>query len=385
MLSKKMEIPFRGTTSTQEFNEFINNTHSDLMELYAENLACKVAIEDFTENIAIENKLLVEKILEIENASTNKETKNTISFFNPNSLVDSSNAKIDTTYGILTANTTDSVSKVLLKGVSGVPLVPSSLDVKVYEAQTLEELKPENLSNSVATNLANAFSPNPNNIWKRKVTGKGKYTYAAIKIVLPPNIINHMRVNCLKLIPFPSFSMSLVDVQYRGAGSWTRLATYPTELVDGFNKPVEIQKISPIKFIFPAQDMTELLIYIKQNSYEEEPGVDTILYGFKHIGVEYLRFNDSVNTEAVFEIKHPMANKLFNKIIDIDVSHTDTSIDPGDISLLLFKDRDCFNEIALGEALLATNTIYAKLTFSCSSKVSPMFDKLTLEYESITI
>ena len=259
LVTSKKLAQFRGPSMSKDINEFIDNMHYDLTQLLG--LANKHTV-DIPSNQGIlmnENLFLNMKISALEQAlsdiiATISGTKTlTHTFTSSDNIVSSSNVDVDTTYGIAYRDIQHNVSKVYLKKVdTGDILIPKSLGMSVYESTSpFSDITADLSAYEVDEDLTGSI--NGDSAWQRVSVKSAAVSdvYAVIKLTLPQNIVNHMRVNSISLIPSPQFAYTLLDIQYKNGFDWFRLPTYPTHEVAGQTVPDELTEFSSTQFTFP--------------------------------------------------------------------------------------------------------------------------------------
>lgn len=400
LVTEKIRAQFRGPTSSSEFNEFISNAHYDLTQLYDLAVTHDVKIPNNLDMVLTQNYFLRKKIDELSDLIANIEasledpSNYTSSFSNPNSSSQVGSEPLiytDEEYGVAYQQMEDSVSKVYILDKDDNTVVPESLEVTLYESTSpISDLT--DIDNGLKVDIANTediFDGDKNNPWIRKFSTESPIDsiYAVFHIKLPSNIVNHYRVNNITLNPYPEFSKNLLDIQYKGSSSWHRLPTYP-EYEDGGNiHPLEIEDIPRTRLIFSHQDITELLIYIKQDQYIEDGSSRIFPYGFYNIGISYTRFEET-DGKMLIEFTHPQVEtKGFEVIQDIIPILSNTGLDREDlVSTKLYLDEGVNEEGELGGVIpaLYQDNVFIEVTLSCDSTgTPPMLEGMKIEYTSI--
>lgn len=398
-ITKKAEVAFRGPTSSEEMNDYINDSHYDLTQLF--NLASEhgIKIPANLDLLMRENHFLVQKIndlaIQLQNLEDQVANNNTMlrTFHSTvNTVAGNPSTVVNTNYRALLQPIVQEVSKLYLLS-DGKSVMPQELQVTLYESDTafadITNIDP--MYEVEDQNIYNAFDVDDTKYWQRKVAKDASVNelYAAIHIKLPQNIINTLKANTIYLIPSPQFSQSILDIQYKQVNTWHRIETYPVTIA-GQTTPNEIPESSNEIFVFPQVDMTELVIYIKQPNWFDEDSQHVFVYGFNNIGVFFSRFDESDTTIQVkFELPNPGLN--FNTIDAVIINSAKGGVDLSDenysglVSYVVLPEGSS-TPIELGATLQAgITTVYVELTVKTnkSVNVSPVIGGIELEYTTV--
>ena len=392
LVTSKKLAQFRGPSMSKDINELIDNMHYDLTQLLGLANKHKVDIPNNQGMLMNENLFLNMKISALEQAlsdiiATISGTRTlTHTFTSSDNIVSSSNVDVDTTYGIAYRDIQHNVSKVYLKKVdTGDILLPKSLGMSVYESTSpFSDITADLSAYEVDEDLTGAI--NGDSAWQRVSVKSAAVSdvYAVIKLTLPQNIVNHMRVNSISLIPSPQFAYTLLDIQYKNGFDWFRLPTYPTHEVAGQTVPDELTEFSSTQFTFPYVQATEIVIYLKQSNYIESGGDRLFIYGFRNIGVSYTRFDESSTCTVRVKFDIPNPSDSFQKITSITPMYGLGGIATG-VSLKLYLDDSTTTETPLNTVLpVGTKSVYIEATIECgSSGISPLLNGIRMAYTTI--
>lgn len=401
-ISEKREAQFRGPSSSEDFNKWMDDNYYDLIQLF--NFATEYGIEIprnmemlVVENITLQKKLNslqslidnITKALTSENKVLYKSFASSVTFADS---TDGINLKHDTDFGLLKIpHVQEEISKIYLVDLNKQSFIPKTFQSKVYESVEPIDIKeatidlPDVASND--SNLLDMFDGDKSSFWLRKTIKDSSVSdvYFCIELDLPINIINHTRANILTIDPTPLSSITLLDIYYRTVNDWQRLPSYPTKEIGGQIQPVEINDLGRMKFCFPTRDVVGVRIYCKQSNWFLENEMRNFYYGFRNIDVKYMAFRTKTSKIRVaFDI--PDQEKMFTSILSVKPIFSDGSIVGSDLFSvykihynLAGQDR----EANLGEPLPAgVQRVYVEIGLMLSSQVSPLLSGLVMEYES---
>lgn len=410
-ISEKREAQFRGPSSSEDFNKWMDDNYYDLIQLF--NFATEYGIEIprnmemlVVENITLQKKLnsLQSLIDNITKALTSENKVLYKSFASSATFADSTdgiNLEHDTDFGLLKIPHVQEISKIYLVDLNKQNFIPKTFQAKVYESLEPIDISVATIEPGIGlikvadgdSDLLNAFDGDKSSFWLRKTSIPPNVTpntsasevYFCIELELPINIINHTRANILTIDPTPLSSITLLDIYYRTVNDWQRLPSYPTKEIGGQIQPVEINDLGRMKFCFPTRDVVGVRIYCKQSNWFLENEMRNFYYGFRNIDVKYMAFRTKTSKIRVaFDI--PDQEKMFTSILSVKPIFSDGSIVGSDLFSvykihynLAGQDR----EANLGEPLPAgVQRVYVEIGLMLSSQVSPLLSGLVMEYES---
>lgn len=383
--ASKMQIDPHGNKLSKDINEFFNNVGYDLNALYA--LAAQHGIE-IPRNYDIllrENISLERKINSLESRiDALADVKRVVSFYDTSSVEAVVDCVVNTDYGYVARDTDEVISKIYVPGVNS-NFIPRTLGVKLYEStSTVADITTYASGEVTDSNILMAFDGTPSTVWQRNSIQETNIDtlYAVLHLTLPTNIVNHMRVNSITLDPSPEYAFDIMDIQYKTASQWHRVSTFGNE--EG--TPTAHTSIPKEELIFPKQDVTELVIYIRHTASTTESAHHVFTYGFKDIGINYKRFSEDNSGNVVVSVVHPGA-EYFKKITDITVEYDRGGIVGTEVPLLsLYSDFSSTRAYggASSDVPLNTKTIYIKAPLVCDdSGTSPMIKRIVVDHTSI--
>lgn len=398
---------YKGPSSSAEFNKLRNDIHYDLTQLFDvanrndETIKANMDIV-LRENFFLQNKVaelegLVEKIatdLLYKNEGLKKQ-RLIKSFYSLDGLYDGDLAKqayINTMYGYLSVPPSDSVSKISYKTDTGSVVIPSSLQVQVFESNSNQPIDEETGAYTYYTiedeNVIKAFDRDKNSFWVHTSSFSEdsgiNEVYGIMHIKLPLDILNNVHANTLVLNPFPEYSLRIQDIQYKGySDQWHRLENYPVEKLNGVDETaVEIQNAGKMVFSFPKTEITEIQIVFSQPYWFTSEGKREFTYGFQEIELEH-RVVNNTEAEIVSEFSLTGTTKRFSMIQKptvVPALGSEALIDDL-VEHKLYYSKDLANEFSFGNEIMAPiQKVYIKTIIRGQGEVVPMVKQINLDY-----
>jgi hypothetical protein len=304
-ISAKVEAKLRGPSSSEEVNQWMNQSHYDLVQLFNRANELGQIIPDNMKSLVLENIFLQKRLNELfallENLQQNVSGNSRLlhNFYIADSLKNVLGyqvPEIDPDYGVLKVPANQEISKLYYVDTSGSNLIPRTLDCKLYESTSPIDISMQSIDLAAIDDygLKNIFDGDWSSFWVRKSDQNTSVNevYFCLEITLPMNIVNHSRGNALYLNPVPLESMTLLDVWYKGVGDWNRLSTYPVTEVNNDIEPKALEELGQIAFSFPTRDVLALRIYGKQANWIYENNNHSFYYGFRNIDLNYVSVKD---------------------------------------------------------------------------------------------
>lgn len=304
-ITKKEEVALRGGTSSEFINKMQNNITYDINKLYQIATEHGVNIPKSQDALLRENYFLQKKLIELETRVSALENPLNILeklFTNSDNVsyqLDPTNDKyvienplsVDIQHRVTELPISSNTSKVHLLDSKNKVFIPKSLDVDVYENNTLLQTN---------NDVKNMFNKSDKDIWMHTTETANTVTSMdyRIDVKLPQNIINHQKVNTIALHPAPSFSFSITNIEYKDAsGNYHTIETFPRDS-DMNLKP--LTSTSDVKFVFPDIETTEVRIHINQPNYFDE-STRKFVVGFQEIDISYTRYANVTDGSALLQ------------------------------------------------------------------------------------
>lgn len=406
LVTSKNEINYKGTVSSTTMNEFVEDVHYDLSQLMSVATEHAITIPEHMKTLLRENYFVTRKIEALQATLANlANVHNGVavhSFASDTNIVSQNNVTVDTVHGIAHADIQSTTSKVHLLDLSGKPMVPRALSVRVYEtenpiADITDERLPFTYDQSADANLVKAFDGDIDTVWTREYRSP---TATSLNVVmhidLPTNIANHMRVNSITIDPCPEYSMTLHDIQYQTTtGNWYRFDTYPVDTQPTGQEPVPFDAISNIKFVMPRKDVTAVVLHFSQPTWFTEGTDRVFVYGFRNIDIDYVRFDNATTGKVRVKMQHPLGQS-FHYIKSASAVWPETGIESG-VSLALYTDPETQFPWPMGWPMgddiqsnpelalpVGTKDIYIEASINCDATgTTPLISGIKVEYVSV--
>lgn len=396
---------YKGPANSAEFNELRNDIQKDLTNLYEITNKHEEEIKEnmdiiLREQFFMQNRIekLQRKVLELEAEQQAKETgeasKMLRSFYHMEGLRDGDNNKqvsIDVTRGIVSPLTTQMQSKLSYVNDKGEYIIPKSLEVTLAESNDTQPL--DEGGNLIyyaidQTGIEKGIDGDRNTFWVNtsqfsKNSGVTE-VYGLMHIKIPTDILNNVYANTILINPYPEYSMTISDIQYKGIGEqWNRIPTYPTEKnASGETVPVPIEECSKLILSFPRIEMTELKILFKQPYWFEHDNSRFFIYGFQDIKLEYREYS-SQESEFITSYSLSGTGRRFASVQEPVYSAPVGC--PDDISECIshkmYYDSNLTEEFPFGHQISAPiQTIYIKTTLVKVGETIPLLKQMELYY-----
>jgi hypothetical protein len=396
---------YKGPATSREFNQLRNDIQYDLTTLYGITNDHDKKMKDnmdvlLREQFFMQNRIekLQRRVAELEQEQQAKETgedsKMLRSFYHMEGLKDGDTNKqvsIDVTRGIVSPLTTKMQSKLSYVNDKGDYIIPKSLQVTVAESNDTEPLDASGNIQYYAIaqkGIESAIDGDRNTFWINtsqfaKTSGVTE-VYGVIDIVIPTDILNNVYVNTVLVNPYPEYSMTITDIQYKGLGDqWNRLSTFPTTKdTSGNVVPVEIEECSKLLLSFPRVEMTEIKIMFKQPYWFEHEDSRFFIYGFQDIKLEYREY---ASTESEFVTTYSLdgTDRRFSSVQE--PAYTPPVGCPQDIadciSHKMYYDSKLTEEFPFGHQISAPiQKVYIKTTLQKVGETIPFLKQMELSY-----
>lgn len=396
----------KGPSTSEEFNGLRNDIQTDLTSLFditnvhekkiRENMDVLLHEQFFMQN-RIEKLERRVKELEWEQRAkdTGEESRMLRSFYHLEGLKDGDIQKpvaIDVVRGLASPVATKHQSKLSYQTDTGAYIIPRSLEVSVVETndtQPFEENTKERVYYTVdQSGLEKAIDGDKNTFWIRNssfsATSGVTEVYGRMHIKIPTDILNNMYVNTILLNPYPEYSMTILDIQYKGLGEqWNRIETYPVSKdAKGVVSPLPIEECGKILLSFPRREMTEITILFKQPYWFEHENKRVFVYGFQDINLEYREYTTNPS-EFVSTYSLEGTTKRFSTIQEPSVQlpiGCPQNVE-GCIEHQLYYDADLTEEFPFGHEISAPiQTVYIKTTLQKIGETVPFIKGMELPY-----
>lgn len=396
---------YKGPATSKEFNQLRNDIQQDLTTLYGitnkQDKEIKTNMDVLLrEQFFMQNRIekLQRRVLELEAEQKAKESgedsKMLRSFYHMEGLKDGDTNKqvsIDVTRGIVSPLATKMQSKLSYVNDKGEYVLPKSLGVTVSESNDTQPLDAG--GNMVyysidQRGLEGSIDGDRNTFWINtsqfsKNSGVTE-VYGLMNIKIPTDILNNVYANTLLINPYPEYSMTITDIQYKGTGDqWNRIPTYPTEKnAAGQVVPVAIEECSKLLLSFPRLEMTEIKIMFTQPYWFEHDTNRFFIYGFQDVKLEYREYS-SQESEFVTAYSLSGTGRRFSTIQEPVYSAPVGCPDDltGCITHKMYYDANLTEEFPFGHQISAPiQTVYIKTTLTKVGETIPFLKQMELHY-----
>lgn len=399
----------KGPSSSTEFNKLRNDVQTDITSLFnvANNHEDEIANSMdhiLRENFFLQNRLqklegrIVELEREYQNSNLDGQSIFSRSFFHASNVMASnpnSPVSVDTLHGIVSPVVVRSHDKIAYKNDFGQSILPSNLDITVYEStdvDPIDETTQQRVFQKVDTkNIRAAFDGDKNSFWISKAAfNENKCVtevYGLIHVKIPQEISNNVYTNTLILHPSPEYSMSLLDIQYKNQNNeWRRLETYPTKTEGTSQVPVEVGEMGKMIFSFPKSQMTEIKIMVKQPYWFKHDNKRVFMYGFQDIVAEYREYSQD-QAEFVTKFSLEGTGRRFTSIgnPNVTVPVGCPTFNDNTVKHELYFDEGLTEKFEFSNDIFQTvQTVYIKTILKTFGTEAPILREIELPYTQET-
>lgn len=317
--SQQIQNLYQGPHSSKEFNQQVQSLQKDVVTLFD---ALNKNEQSLTQNMDISlkehhffQKRLKELSLQIraleEQVVSTREAGEDIhyqSFFDLSAIqisLDDLSAKLDASIGIATLATSHETSRLSYETETGQVLFPKGLSIFVRETNDIEVKDPETnqrLYKDLSTEGTFLMvDKQDKTYWTRDAIFPEKdcvsKVFGELHIKVPKEGLNGLHANLLTINPYPSGSLTIEDIYYRGYGDqWLRLPNFPTREEEGREVPIPMEKVEKTLFSFPKTEIAEIRILFSQPYWFENNNERVFSYGFKDVDLRYHLYSEKENS-----------------------------------------------------------------------------------------
>lgn len=333
LYSRQEYAQWRGPTTSDKYNERIENLYKDLM-----TLVNRLGITDeelrllrqriFKDELSLAKVLddLVSRIAALEAGDT------ILTFGDPDQIdVDrfsttdfsvSTDAECswDGQYSIITLpkNASSSFSKLKMQNADGTYVIPSTFEALAQGVTNTADSVAARLSTS---DVYNAVLQQVGTVWERNVVVDAPDVNGAeviLHVRFPTDMVVNENTNCIIIHPFPIMGCDILDVEYttnfdvalNSTDSYVPLNS--TAMYDGNTRAIgwvppggwtgdEINNAGPKIFYFDPTAVTGIKIKLRQRTYMLEDNKYVYSYGLSKLDARYEKFADSGRTIIRFD------------------------------------------------------------------------------------
>lgn len=322
--TKRRNAQFRGPSSSEDFNERIEENFKDLTVLYNRARLNEVELEELYRRAVKDQLSLAREVLDLEDRLDALEKNNASFTFSSGSQIENDRfveegevveddlLTFDKTYGFLKLPevTTSSRSKIVTVDANNIEIIPPSFAYRV-EGLAGSADTPASLIDS--NDLRYAVYGKPGLIWERNVVSDVPISGGAemdVYIRLPQELQTSDKSNSIILHTFPYFGTTIKEVSTTGtldpllneadgytpvnsAGYYDGEADAIGWVAPGGWSGDEIEEAGPRKFYFPERQVTAIKVTLHQPDYYLDGSKYVYSYGLTHVDVRHDKFTQT--------------------------------------------------------------------------------------------
>lgn len=400
-LLKRYSEHYRVPANSQEYNELRETIHFDLTRLYNYTAINEARIRKNMDIVITQNHYLQNYIADLEmllgdiegsiggsatlrRLSSTYNTHKNVLYELPDidvNIPPSQRMHIDVDNQVANLPAGFSQSRITYSDISGNRGVYVGVEMFVYEGTTLEELNDNIVGNSYVNDptIHHALDHKRHAIWAHESTygTDTEELFIAVYLKLPSVDL----VNTIELHPFPQYSLSINDIQYRNqVESWERIPTFYAQIHNAMNS----------KWVCYPIRANEFLVYMHQPNYYTIGNNNVFMYGLQTIDVQYneysahgasmiTHFSTSRFGDLKFKsIQYPKINTSAGSIRHIDQLITsklyykddDDNIWPGDFNAAIPIGSNC-------------EDVYVMTTMLPRDNITPIIKSIQIAFDTV--
>jgi len=339
---------FRGPSTSDKYNERIENLYKDLVYLYNKAGINDEDVASFYRRLIRDHFSLMKAVEELEARMTDLEDANrhTITFNSSNKidndavigssyeLTEAAECTYDALHGIITLPKIESASVSKLKFVDSVgnSVIPSSFEAIAVGVSGTADTPSAGIQSS---DIYNAVLAPVGSVWERNVivdSPNGEGAEIDVYVRVPTDLAVTEQANCVILHPYPMMGCDIVSVETTtnvnvsmndDLDNYVPLnqrALYTNdELAVGWVPPgawdgdVDLNA-GPTAYYFDPINVTGLKIRLRQRTYMKEGSKYVYSYGLSFLDVRYDKFQDTGKVIIRFDAP---TDTTFNRIDNV--------------------------------------------------------------------
>ena len=412
--SQKRYSQWRGPTSSDDYNDFVGETYSDIVRLYNLLKDLDERMRAYFAQTVKEDILLRRKIEKLDQDMEDLSAGGAGTLYSRfYSDVDLQNAtiegdipseeilSIDTIRGVMTLpQLGEETSNLVFRDSIGTLAAPPSL------AFQFNASNPSGSSVSEG-NAFYALVPERSMVWERLCVlddEPGSNAELEVYIKVPLDIVSNINSNCIIMHLFPSYFLDLVDLQYSVDAAPTsnlneltyaawphHFVTQPESMkwvppagtVEG--EDTSINNAKPLRFDFDPEAITALYFKFRQRNWLKENDIYVVPMGASFISLENRRFRSEGRRVIKFEAPDGESFYSVNEVEFLIYNHPTTAL--GDIAAYrlfyeptegIYQEIDIDQEISFG-----TDTIYVEVSlYESEGHGTPALTGVKIEYST---
>ena len=350
--TQKRDAQYRGPVDSSEYNIRIEENYRDLLYLYNKSNILDQKLSQAFERVLKDQAYLVNTVDDLTDRVEALENEtNTLSIYSFSQLdyvnfVGTSFAvsttdllSLDPYYNVITlpkvSGSSNSKLKFHTSGASSTQVVPDFFKTYIQNNYAGVDIAGAVVN---TTPTFHAVMDDPNKVWKRNIITQSTSVSGAqmmFYVKIPSEFTGSTKTNCIKLNPFPVYSVDISSIEYTTTAnptltesdSWIPLNS--SALYNGVSTAIgkvppggwlitgsdTIYNSGPLCFYFPDKEVTAIRVKMVQRSYMQEEGNYVYTYGLSDLDVRYDKFLPSGKTIIKFT---PPDGSLINNVISVD-------------------------------------------------------------------
>lgn len=413
--TQKRDAQYRGPVDSSEYNTRIEENYRDLLYLYNKSNILDQKLSQAFERVLKDQAYLVNAVDDlVDRVEALENETNTLSIYSFSQLdyinfVGTSFAvsttdllSLDPYYNVITlprvSGSSNSKLKFHTSGASSTQVVPDFFKTYIQNNYAGVDIAGAVVN---TTPTFHAVMDDSNKVWKRNIITQSTSVSGAqmmFYVKIPSEFTGSTKTNCIKLNPFPVYSVDISTIEYTTtpnptlteSDSWIPLNS--SALYNGVTTAIgkvppggwlttgsdTIYNSGPLCFYFPDKEVTAIRIKMVQRSYMQEEGNYVYTYGLSDLDVRYDKFLPSGKTIIKFT---PPDGSLINNV---------TSVDPVIYNVPLSQMSNAFSYRVIyddaGNYSLtnpgASTNVWIEVTLNMlEDKTAPVLSDLRIQYD----
>jgi len=332
LYTKKRNAQSRGPTTSEDYNDRIEENYRDLVVLYNRTGSLKEDMRAFYGRLAQDFLSLQKRYDElVSRVSVLEDATNTLTFYSAtqidNDRFDSSEYAVpaasrcyhDENHGLVVLPRSSSVSKLRLTNADGTQFIPSSFEA--LASNVPGALDGDSGSEVIESDIYYSIVNEVGKVWERHVVASAADAEGAavdLYIRVPTEFLTTAKANVFVIHPYPIFGCDVESISYSTAqdvnlNSTDGYTPLNSGLFSNGNDDAvgwvapgawtddKIVKCGSKAFYFDPKTVTGLKIRLRQKSYLNEGGKALYAYGVSHMDLRYDSFADTGRTIIRFD------------------------------------------------------------------------------------
>lgn len=352
MNTQRRSAQYKGAVDSAEYNMRIEENYKDLLYLYNKSNILDQKLSEAFQRVLKDQAYLVGAVDDlIDRVKALEYEINTLSiysfsqfdyvnFVGTSFAISTTNLlSLDPYYNIITlpkvTGSSSSKLKFYTSGSSSAQVIPDFFKTNIDAIYAGVDIAGAIIN---TTPTFNAIIDNPDKVWKRNIITQSTSPFGAqmmFYVKVPSEFTGSTKTNCIKLNPFPVYSVDIFSIEYTTklnptlteSDSWIPLNSYG--LYNGVSAAVgkvppggwtvagldTIYNSGPLCFYCSDKEITAIRIKMIQKNYMQEGGNYVYTYGLSDLDIRYDKFLPSGKTIIKFTAPN---GSLINNIISVN-------------------------------------------------------------------